>query len=332
MVVRNTAHTEAGGGPLAWSCAPQGADAPRKGGGRGRPDLIAGLPRRENGFSRPRSYPAHRCDFVAEGVAREDGARRYDFDNRSRRNGCLFQYTLGGEGRFQALPDGKIQRIGAGMGILCPFPSATRYWLPEGGEWEFIYVIIDGDMAYDLVGQLVKEAGHVWRIPPDHASIECQRSLHLAACEGERAPDEFESSALAHRFLMELFRLTRTPRDVLPSGIETARAMIERNYADPELSVDDLASQAGWSKFHFARQFKACLGRGPHAYLMDLRLSRAAELVASTSKPIKEVAHLVGYRDYAYFCKEFKRRFKRNPLAVRRLGARLSLDLDSVLT
>ena len=289
------------------------------------------LPIRESGFSRPWSYPAHRCDLVSEGVAREDGTRYYDFDNRSRSHGCIFQYTFGGEGRFQTLPDGRLTRLRPGMGFLCPFPSDTRYWLPPDGLWEFIYVIVDGDMARDLVGQLNKEAGYVWTIPAAHPAIECLRSLHVAVCAG-RVPDEFESAALAHRFLMELFRLRRAPASEPPPAVAAARRVIEKRYADSSLSVDELATKAGYSKFHFSRVFKSCLGRSPHAYLMDIRLRRALELVTATSKPIKEISQAVGYRDYAYFCKEFKRRVKRGPLAVRRLGATLNLDFDAIFT
>lgn len=289
------------------------------------------LPPQENGFTRLHSFPQHRCDVVAEGVAMEDGRRVYDFDNRQRRHGCLFQYGLAGEGRFQQLPSGRPVILKPGMGILASWPSDTRYWLAPGTTWEFIYVILNGDMAYDLVNQLVREHGHVWTLAPSHPAIECLRTLHLAVVDGH-APDEFEAAALGYRFLMELFRSLQAPREFCPPSVEKARRCLETEYADPGLSMDRLAAAASCSKFHLSRLFKQALGRSPHAYLQQLRLRRALELVTSTGKPIKQIAQEVGYRDYAYFGKEFRRHTRHTPLSVRRLGSRLDLNLDMVYT
>lgn len=295
---------------------------------RSRPVLLP----LETGFTRLHSFARHRCDVVAEGVAVEDGQRPYDFDNRTRRNGCLFQYGLAGEGRFQALPAGRAVVLRPGLGFLAPFPSDTRYWLPPGATWEFIYVILNGDLAYDLVQQLVREHGHLWELPASHPAIECLRTLHLAVVDGQ-APDEFETAALGYRFLMELFRAVHAPRETAcPPAVDKARRCLEAEFADPALSLDRVAAAANCSKYHLSRLFKRATGRSPHAFLMQLRLQRALELVTSGGKPIKQIAQEVGYRDYAYFCKEFRRHTRRTPLSVRRLGAKLNLNLSAIHT
>ena len=285
----------------------------------------SGLIPRETGFSWLPAHARHRCDLVAEGVAVEDGRRLYDLDNRRRAPAVLFQYTFAGEGRYQELPGGRPQPVRPGEALLLLFPSATRYWLPAGGRWEFIYFMLSGDLALDLAGELAARHGPLWRLPAVSPPVEILRALHCGVLE-QRLPDEFEAAALGHRFLMELFRLKAAAPERPPPAVESALRTLEARCGDPALDVAGLAAAAHYSKFHFSRLFKTAVGRSPHAYLQDLRLRRALELLAATQLPVKRIAAEVGYRDPAYFCKEFRRRTGRTPLAVRKTGRPLRLD------
>jgi AraC-like DNA-binding protein len=287
--------------------------------------LKAGLPLSETGFSRITSYPQHRCDIVAEGIAQERGQRKYDFDNRKRHNSCLFQYTFSGEGRFQSLPGGKTILLTPGTGFLVPFPSPTRYWLAPGTEWEFGYIIIDGDMAYDLVNQLVRMHGYLWELPATHLAIDLIKGLHRQVL-AERIPDEFELAAQAHRFLMELFRAHRMPRPRVSPAVDRVLKLVERDFRDPGLSLEQISREAGYSRHHFSRIFRREVGISPHAHLQQFRLQRALNQITTTELPIKQIALESGYRDYAYFCKEFKRWTHKTPLTARRFGDLLNLS------
>ncbi|MDR2558933.1 MAG: helix-turn-helix domain-containing protein [Oscillospiraceae bacterium] len=52
-------------------------------------------------------------------------------------------------------------------------------------------------------------------------------------------------------------------------------------------------------------------------YLNVMRAERAAELLHTTDKPIKEVAASVGYNDYYYFCRVFKKIYGISPSQYR---------------
>ena len=295
--------------------------------------LKAGLPLNESGFSRIRSYPEHRCDIIAEGISVEYGQRRYDFDNQHRadfarhlqKNTCAFQYTFSGEGRFQTLPNGRIVRLTPGMGFLVPVPSPTRYWLPPGGTWEFGFLLISGDMAHDLVHQLVRLHGYLWQLPVTHPAINLLKDVHTRVLTG-RIPDEFEASALAHRFMMELFRAHRKPRPEVLPAIGRVIRLVDQEYHNPDLSIERMAREASLSRHHFSRLFSRETGSSPHHYLLHFRLQQALNRITNTIIPIKQIALESGYRDYAYFCKEFKRWTHQTPLSARRLGDKLNLS------
>jgi AraC family transcriptional regulator len=73
-----------------------------------------------------------------------------------------------------------------------------------------------------------------------------------------------------------------------------------------ELSLEEIASAAYLSEYHFARLFKRITGITPHLYLANLRLERARKLLAESTLPIIEIASMVGYQSQSHFTKVFK--------------------------
>ena len=103
----------------------------------------------------------------------------------------------------------------------------------------------------------------------------------------------------------------------LADVIAWARANLDR-----QLSLDELAARALMSRRSFVRHFKAATGTTPHAWLLDQRLSQAAELLEATSLPVEEVAERVGYRSAAVFREQFAARRGVAPRDYRRTFSR----------
>jgi AraC-like DNA-binding protein len=83
-------------------------------------------------------------------------------------------------------------------------------------------------------------------------------------------------------------------------------------------SVDAMAHSAGMSRTSFTTRFRATIGEPPMAYLTELRLRRAAGYLSTTTKSVREIAHLTGYGNEASFSKAFSRLFGRPPGEYRR--------------
>jgi AraC family transcriptional regulator len=49
------------------------------------------------------------------------------------------------------------------------------------------------------------------------------------------------------------------------------------NELGDNLTLEELATESGYSRTHFLRMFQAATGRTPHSYLVHLRLERAQE-------------------------------------------------------
>jgi AraC family transcriptional regulator len=85
-----------------------------------------------------------------------------------------------------------------------------------------------------------------------------------------------------------------------------------------EFRLDRLAAQAGLSKFHFQRLFKAATGVAPSRYQINLRLNEARRLLRETSMSVIDVALEVGYADPSNFARLFRRENGLSPSDYRR--------------
>lgn len=103
-----------------------------------------------------------------------------------------------------------------------------------------------------------------------------------------------------------------TTRRELYRRLERARDFL---HAEDRRSValGELAGIAGLSQFHLARYFKLAFGKSPIAYHRELRLQRAAELIAAGGRTLAEVAEEAGYSDGAALSHAFRRQYGEAP-------------------
>lgn len=82
-------------------------------------------------------------------------------------------------------------------------------------------------------------------------------------------------------------------------------------------TVERLAALAGMSRSAFALRFAEAFGRPPMAFLKEVRLARAAQMLRTSDLPVKRVAGAVGYASRSYFSRAFKAFHGLDPAAYR---------------
>jgi AraC family transcriptional regulator len=85
-----------------------------------------------------------------------------------------------------------------------------------------------------------------------------------------------------------------------------------------EFNLERLASQAGLSRFHFQRLFKAATGVSPSRYHINLRMEEARRLLRETKMSVVDVALEVGYTNPSHFAQLFRRETSLSPSDYRR--------------
>lgn len=86
-----------------------------------------------------------------------------------------------------------------------------------------------------------------------------------------------------------------------------ARAFIDQYYAVP-LDLEQIAGQAGFSRYHFLRLFRTTFNQTPHQYLIQRRIEHAKTLLAAGELSITEVCCTVGFQSLGSFSTLFHRR------------------------
>jgi AraC-like DNA-binding protein len=83
-------------------------------------------------------------------------------------------------------------------------------------------------------------------------------------------------------------------------------------------TIATLAHQVGMSRSSFATRFQAAMGEAPITYLTRLRLARAAASLATSTRPLAEIAHAAAYDNESSFSKAFARHYGQPPGQYRR--------------
>lgn len=99
-------------------------------------------------------------------------------------------------------------------------------------------------------------------------------------------------------------------RDV--TFLQNVTAYIRENYAKDITSVD-VAGELFMGMSHFCRVFRRHFGTSFSNHLCKYRIERAVELYTKQEMPLAEVAKQVGFNDYCYFSRSFKRYMGESP-------------------
>lgn len=88
-------------------------------------------------------------------------------------------------------------------------------------------------------------------------------------------------------------------------------------HMEQDLGLDELAWASVVDRFRLSRAFKAAFGIAPHAYLVQLRLARERQLLASGQPPAR-VAMTLGFADQSHMGRWFRRAYGLTPAHYRR--------------
>ncbi len=92
------------------------------------------------------------------------------------------------------------------------------------------------------------------------------------------------------------------------------------HFADPALSMEEVAADAGLSPGRFSTLFKNETGMTFTEYLLRTRMEKAKELMKNPSRKIYEVAMESGYDNIPYFSTAFKKYTGSSPSEYRKRG------------
>ena len=150
-----------------------------------------------------------------------------------------------------------------------------------------------------------EKMGEGSRFSPFQKLLQLMELLHGIATSDETEPIDLHFSNYA------------------PSPAETERfqkvyAYLMEHYRE-EISLETIAAIAHLSPTSFCRFFKKTTRKTFVDVLTEFRLKHAAQLLASSEKPIADICFESGFGNLSYFNKAFKKSLGQSPLGYRRM-------------
>lgn len=172
--------------------------------------------------------------------------------------------------------------------------------------------------------------GHRYRDDPLTAlafddPLIAQAVLALLRAMALGAPDLYAQAAMqwlvihllsAHSSWLDVREDRRDPGVIRDARLARVVEYMGAHLAEP-LTLEDLAAEAGVSKFHFTRLFRQGAGTTPYALLVQMRMEAARRMLATTDLGVAEVAASCGFARSAHFGTAFTKRFGMSPTAFR---------------
>nr|WP_298145303.1 GlxA family transcriptional regulator [uncultured Pseudomonas sp.] len=112
--------------------------------------------------------------------------------------------------------------------------------------------------------------------------------------------------------VMDVSAVTVDRDPTLPQSLKLALELMHNNIEEP-LTVDEVATCVGISTRQLERQFCRHVNASPSRYYLELRLTRARQLLQQTNKSLADIAVACGFVSISHFRRCFRELFEVAP-------------------
>lgn len=238
------------------------------------------------------------------------------------------EYIIGiAGGRAYHLRRGRSTRLVRPGQLVVLDPSAAHSGSPaERGAWAGRLLVIELPGARSTpYGEDIPLAGLAFPDPVTGDGRLARRFLALHRSM-ERQASALEQQSAVLSFLVGLAARSPDARPrTSPAAREDPAVRAAVEYLHDELTrnitLDELASACGTSKYQLIRRFNAAIGIPPHTYQVALRVNLARRLLERGERAT-DVAGLAGFTDQSHLNRHFRRRLGVTPAKYARATAR----------
>ena len=190
-------------------------------------------------------------------------------------------------------------------------------WYPQG--MPHAERALDGELFQILFVSFMTEKS----MPPDAPLMVFDRDGRIEQqlrWIADLFPPKTDEERRLLNFLMfaAFFEHRRLAKNPASSDVVMRIKRYVRTHIAEALTLDDLAAQAGLSRFYFSRSFRSETGMTPMDFVRRLRIEAAEALILRTPLPLKAIATQVGFCDEYHFSRVFRKETGMPPSSLRR--------------
>ena len=219
-------------------------------------------------------------------------------------------------GELKCLFDGKREVLGSGGYVLYP-PGAAQEYEQNGGVCYWVH--FSGTCTDEIVTDAGLKRAPIFTGDRENNDVVTafERMIFRYVTTGHNNSFALTADLLRLFAIIESKVIDKAKPDFDERLCEVITHM-HKHYAD-EVPLCEYAKMAYVSTGRFMHLFKEAMGASPHAYVLAIRMERAAEFLALSLDSVGEIAAKVGFNDALYFSKVFKKRFGISPTEFRKV-------------
>ncbi|MBQ2680679.1 MAG: AraC family transcriptional regulator [Eggerthellaceae bacterium] len=230
----------------------------------------------------------------------------------AQRNHYLFHYIVSGKGTLVAENERKspvTHELHGGQGFMI-FPRQVCTYAADMKEpWVYTWVEFDGLRVRETLSMAgLTPSTPVYNATSNNLRAQMEQELLFLSAHID-AP---ALQLIGHLYLFLDLLVRSCPGQTSESSgkftdgyAREAIDFITQHYQD-DIGVTDIAKSTGLNRSYFGKVFKAATGKTPQQYLIDYRMTKAAELLKLTALSVGEVGAAVGYPNQLHFSRAFK--------------------------
>ncbi|WP_319562963.1 AraC family transcriptional regulator [Marispirochaeta sp.] len=222
----------------------------------------------------------------------------------------------------------KVSQLSAGE-LFCYFPEQPLHYIADSADpWTFAWVGFTGKRAGEI---LRRSAAGTSPVIYSHPSPERMEGL-FESLFWQQSSRKTGYDLISEGILLELLGELCTETRRFPAAevsatsryddtgegqtfyVEKMKQFIQSNYQNA-ITVQHVVDYIGIDRSYASRIFHRIENRTIQRYLIDLRMTRARQLLEEKSLSILNVARSVGYQDYATFERRFRQEAGFSPSA-----------------
>lgn len=189
----------------------------------------------------------------------------------------------------------------------------------ENSTWSSMNIILSIELVNEIAREIIdKEITGIIKfntIIDDSDIIHLFRNLFNAISSKNQLTDKYILSEFLESILLNhsTYNFSKT-NNTKCNKRDLKKALEYINDIDMKdnLSLEDISSEIGISKFHFQKEFKKYMGLTPNQYI-QIRKANLAKKMIQKKIPLSHIAYECGFSDQSYMIKVFKRYYGYTP-------------------
>ena len=131
----------------------------------------------------------------------------------------------------------------------------------------------------------------LWNIRPSGYLNQCYKNLYNIICN------------LQHDAMLTTPYSPPKTKQLASSGLE----YIMKNISNVDLSIESISNYLNITPEYFRKIFKNIYGLSPKKFIINKRIEKAKELIASNEFKLNDIVNICGFSSFSYFSSEFKK-------------------------